>query len=69
MSKTNNRPTREQLEKLYGKACMIHEGLKINGYKKCKAKYKGMGVFAQEAHEIHALTNAVRGNLSSLIGW
>ena len=30
-------------------------------------KYKEMGVFAQEAHEIHALTNAVRGNLSSLI--
>ena len=30
-------------------------------------KYKEMGVFAQEASEIHALTNAVRGNLSSLI--
>lgn len=47
MSKTNNRPTREQLEKLYGKACMIHEGLKINGYKKCKAKYKGKSIMFQ----------------------
>ena len=30
-------------------------------------KYKEMGVFAQGASEIHALTNAVRENLSSLI--
>lgn len=39
----SNKAARERLEKIYGKKCMIHEGLKIKitGYSKKKMKLKG----------------------------
>ena len=33
MGNKRNKKVREQLEQIYGKTCMLHEGLKIKGYK------------------------------------
>lgn len=42
-----NKKVREELEKIYGKRCMLHEGLKIKGYKHCKARYTGKSIEKQ----------------------
>ena len=46
MSKDNTK-VREMLEKIYGKRCMLHEGLKINGYSLSKMRYKGKSIEQQ----------------------
>ena len=47
MGNKRNKKVREQLEQIYGKTCMLHEGLKIKGYKYCKAKYTGKSIEKQ----------------------
>ena len=43
-----NRSAREMLEKIYGKKCMIHEGIrKLSPPKPRKAKYKGKSIASQ----------------------
>lgn len=46
MSKENTR-IREALEKIHGKKCMLHEGLKIKGYLKTKTNYTGKSIAMQ----------------------
>lgn len=46
MSK-DNKIIRERLEEIYGHICMMHEGLKINGYKKSKVRYTGKAIERQ----------------------
>ena len=43
----NNKKTRELLEEKYGHICMLHEGLKINGYSRSKINYKGKSIEQQ----------------------
>lgn len=43
----SNKSVREELEKIYGRKCMLHEGLKINGYSKSKVKYSGKSIEQQ----------------------
>ena len=43
----SNKSVREELEKIYGRICMLHKGLKINGYSKSKVKYKGRSIERQ----------------------
>ena len=47
MSNKRNKKVREELERIYGKICMLHEGLKIKGYKYCKARYSGKSLEKQ----------------------
>ena len=48
MSKPKNRSAREMLEKIYGKKCMIHEGIrKLNPPKPSKCSYKGKSIAQQ----------------------
>ena len=47
MSNKRNKKVREQLEQMYGKICMMHEGLHIKGYKYCKARYSGKSLEKQ----------------------
>jgi len=47
MGKTN-RSAREMLEKIYGKKCMIHEGIrKLNPPKPSKGTYRGKSIANQ----------------------
>ena len=50
MSKSNKK-IREELERIYGKKCMLHEGLNIKGYKYSKCRYKGKSI--QEQLSLH----------------
>lgn len=43
----DNREVREELERIYGHICMMHEGLHINGYRKTKTNYKGKSIANQ----------------------
>lgn len=47
MGNKRNKKVREELERIYGKICMLHEGLKIKGYKYCKARYSGKSLEKQ----------------------
>jgi len=49
---SSNKTVREELEKIYGEKCMMHEGLKISGYKYCKVKYKGKAIEKQLKHQL-----------------
>lgn len=42
-----NKKVREELERIYGKKCMLHEGLNIKGYKYSKCRYKGKSIREQ----------------------
>ena len=44
---SKNQATREELERIYGSICMLHQGLHINGYKKTKTNYKGKSIAKQ----------------------
>lgn len=44
---SSNKSVREELERIYGSICMMHEGLHINGYKKTKTNYKGKSIAKQ----------------------
>lgn len=44
---SKNQATREELERIYGSICMLHQGLHINGYKKTKNNYKGKSIANQ----------------------
>lgn len=47
MSNKKNKKVREDLEAIYGKICMMHQGLHIKGYKYCKARYSGKSLEKQ----------------------
>lgn len=42
-----NKSVRKELERIYGKKCMLHEGLNIKGYKYSKCNYKGKSIREQ----------------------
>ena len=42
-----NKIVREELERIYGNICMMHEGLRIKGYSKSKIDYKGKAIARQ----------------------
>ena len=44
---SSNKEVREELERIYGSICMLHEGLHINGYKKIKHNYRGKSIANQ----------------------
>lgn len=44
---SSNKAVREELERIYGHICMMHEGLKIKGYKKTIKRYKGKSIANQ----------------------
>lgn len=44
---SSNKVVREELERMYGHICMMHEGLHIDGYKKAKCNYKGKSIAKQ----------------------
>lgn len=58
---SSNKTARERLEKIYGKKCMMHEGLKmkITGYSKKKMKLKGEDLRKQLTY--HHLTPKSKG--------
>ena len=39
--------SREELERIYGHICMLHQGLNIKGYSKSKVKYVGKSIERQ----------------------
>ena len=43
----SNKSVREELEQIYGRQCMMHKGLKINGYSKSKCRYSGKAIEQQ----------------------
>lgn len=43
----DNKKIREQLERIYGRQCMLHKGLRIKGYSKSKIDYKGKSIREQ----------------------
>ena len=63
MSKSN-KSAREELEKIYGKRCMIHEGIRpIKSPKPQKTKYRGRSVAAQLTyHHLRAKRNRRESN-------
>lgn len=63
MSKGNTR-IREALERIYGKKCMLHEGLKINGYSKSKTNYKGTSIAMQLT--LHHIKAKSKGGATSI---
>lgn len=45
---SSNKSAREELERIYGKHCMIHQGIrKLNPPKPSKGKYKGKSIALQ----------------------
>lgn len=64
MSNKRNKKVREQLEQMYGKICMLHEGLHIKGYKYCKARYSGKSLEKQLT--LHHITPKSKGGETSV---
>ena len=63
MSK-NNKVVREKLEKIYGKKCMLHEGLKIKGYSKSKINYHGKAI--RDQLTLHHIKPRSKGGATSI---
>lgn len=63
MSKGNTK-IREALEKIYGKKCMLHEGLNIRGYSKSKTNYKGKSIEMQLT--LHHIKPKSKGGATSV---
>lgn len=62
MSK-GNKQVREELERIYGHICMMHEGLKINGYSKAKTNYTGRAI--QKQLTLHHIKPKSKGGATS----
>ena len=60
----NNKAVREKLERIYGHICMLHEGLKINGYSKSKVRYKGKSI--EQQLTLHHLKPKSKGGATSV---
>ena len=60
----SNKSAREELERIYGKHCMIHQGIrKLNPPKPHKGKYKGKSIALQLTyHHLKAKRNRREGN-------
>lgn len=63
MSKDNKR-TREKLEAIYGKQCMLHKGLNIKGYSKSKISYSGRAI--REQLTLHHIKPRSKGGATSV---
>ena len=63
MSKDNKR-TREKLEAIYGKQCMLHKGLNIKGYSKSKISYSGRAI--REQLTLHHIKPRSKGGSTSV---
>lgn len=63
MSKSN-KIVREKLEKMYGKICMMHQGLKIKGYSKSKVNYTGKAIERQLT--LHHIKPKSKGGATSV---
>ena len=59
-----NKSVREQLERIYGRRCMLHQGLKINGYSKSKVNYKGKSI--EQQLTLHHLKPKSKGGATSV---
>lgn len=64
MSKSN-KSAREELERIYGKHCMIHQGIrKLNPPKPYKGTYKGKSIASQLTyHHLRAKRNRRKCNI------
>ena len=60
----NNKKTRELLEEKYGHICMLHEGLKINGYSRSKINYKGKSI--EQQLTLHHIRPKSKGGETSI---
>ena len=63
MSK-DNKKTREKLEAIYGKQCMLHKGLNIKGYSKSKINYSGRAI--REQLTLHHIKPRSKGGSTSV---
>lgn len=63
MSK-NNKVVRQKLEAIYGKKCMMHEGLKIKGYSKSKINYTGRAI--RDQLTLHHIVPRANGGATSV---
>ena len=63
MSK-NKKKTREKLEAIYGKQCMMHKGLHIKGYSKSKINYSGRAI--REQLTLHHIKPRSKGGATSV---
>jgi len=63
MSK-QNKIVREELEKIYGHICMLHDGLNIKGYSKSKIKYTGKAIERQLT--LHHIKPKSKGGATSV---
>lgn len=61
---SSNKAVREKLERIYGHICMLHEGLKINGYSKSKVRYKGKSI--EQQLTLHHLKPKSKGGATSV---
>lgn len=61
---SSNKHIREQIEKIYGKKCMLHEGLKINGYSLSKMNYKGKSI--EQQLTLHHIKAKSKGGATSI---
>ena len=59
-----NRQIREKLEEIYGHTCMLHQGLKINGYSKSKVNYAGKSIEKQLT--LHHIVPKSKGGATSV---
>lgn len=61
---SSNRKIREELEKIYGHKCMLHEGLRIKGYSHSKINYSGKSIAMQLT--LHHLKPKFKGGATSV---
>lgn len=60
----DNKKIREQLERIYGRQCMLHKGLRIKGYSKSKIDYKGKSI--REQLTLHHIKPRSQGGATSI---
>ena len=68
---SSNKSAREELERIYGKHCMIHQGIrKLNPPKPHKGKYKGKSIALQLTyHHLRAKRNRRKSNSREWSDW
>lgn len=60
----SNKTVREELERIYGRKCMLHEGLNIRGYSKTKTNYTGKSILMQLT--LHHIKPKSKGGATSV---
>lgn len=60
----SNKTIREELERIYGRKCMLHEGLNIRGYSKTKTNYTGKSILMQLT--LHHIKPKSKGGATSV---